>query len=115
MFFFSDIFDFDIFDTTKVNSWIPSVKVDVEEDKYLISLDIPGVDEKDIDINTEDSTISIKGERKFGLKTSCRSFSRKFNLPPDVDNDNISATYKYGVLIITIPKLKTKTKKIQIQ
>jgi HSP20 family protein len=86
---------------------------------------VPGIEEKDIEIKVEDSTLTIRGERKFEKETkeenyhrierSYGSFSRSFTLPNYVDQDKIQAEHENGVLKITMPKkmeLKPRTVKI---
>lgn len=105
--------------------WQPSVDILEKTNKYLVKVDLPGVDLKDIDITAEDGMLTISGERhsekkedKNGqrLTESCYgSFYRSFNLPKGIGIDDIKASSKNGVVEIEIPKGKNSIpKKIQI-
>ena len=95
-----------------------------ESDKaYLISIDLPGMDKKDIAIETSGNRLMITGERKEesenkeGSKKSYRQFAQSFSLPDDADLDAITATSTNGVLKVTVPKAAGKkvSKKIEIK
>ena len=118
---------FDEFDSFFNNFFSPAVykemaqyepKCDIEEtDKeFLVSLDIPGMDKKDIEVEVKDHQLCISGERKReGKETksgytryekSYGTFQRIFSLPTNVDSENVVASYKDGELNIVIPKAK---------
>ncbi|MBD3799354.1 Hsp20/alpha crystallin family protein [Sulfuricurvum sp.] len=89
---------------------------------YLISIDLPGIDKKDISIETSGNRLIVSGERKEetqnkeGSKKSYRQFHQSFTLPDDANLETISATSANGVLKITVPKTGKKvSKKIEIQ
>lgn len=95
-----------------------------ESDKtYLISIDLPGMDKKDITIETAGNRLVVSGERKEesenkeGSKKSYRQFHQSFSLPDDANLEAISATSTNGVLKITVPKTggKKVSKKIEIK
>jgi HSP20 family protein len=94
-----------------------------ESDKaYLISIDLPGMEKKDISIETSGNRLVISGERKEesenkeGSKKSYRQFNQSFSLPDDANLEAISATSTNGVLKITVPKTGKKvSKKIEIK
>lgn len=94
-----------------------------ETDKaYLINIDLPGMDKKDIAIETIGNRLVISGERKEesegkeGSKKSYRQFNQSFSLPDDANLEAISATSANGVLKITVPKTGKKvSKKIEIK
>ncbi|HEX5330457.1 Hsp20/alpha crystallin family protein [Sulfuricurvum sp.] len=94
-----------------------------ESDKaYLINIDLPGMDKKDISIETINNRLVISGERKEesegkeGSKKSYRQFNQSFSLPDDANLEAISATSTNGVLKITVPKTGKKvSKKIEIK
>jgi HSP20 family protein len=109
----------------KGDSWNPSVDIYETDDVLFLTAEIPGLDEKDIEIQIEDNTLSLKGERQFAKETkeenyrrierSYGSFCRSFSLPRHIDQENIKANHENGVLKITMPKkkeLKPKTIKI---
>lgn len=89
-----------------------------------IEAELPGVEEDDIDVQLSDNLLTVKAEKKFeeeegGRSTrSYSSFSRSIALPYDIDGDKVEATFKNGVLKLTLPKppeIAAKTKKIAVQ
>ncbi|MDD5717933.1 MAG: Hsp20/alpha crystallin family protein [Sulfuricurvum sp.] len=92
------------------------------EKAYLISIDLPGMDKKDISIETSGNRLMVSGERKEesenkeGSKKSYRQFNQSFALPDDANLEAITATSANGVLKITVPKTGKKvSKKIEIK
>src|SRR5467141_3054251 len=101
--------------------------VDVYEDEHNITLkiEVPGIDEKDIDVRIENNTLTVHGERKFEkeekeenyrrVERQYGGFTRTFNLPPTVDAEKVQADYDKGVLKITLPKrAEAKPKQIKV-
>src|ERR1700724_3787153 len=101
--------------------------VDIYEDEHTITLklDVPGVEEKDIDVRIQDNTLTVHGERKIEkeekeekyrrVERQYGSFTRSFTLPPTVDTENVSATYDKGVLKIKLAKkAEAKPKQIKV-
>jgi HSP20 family protein len=101
--------------------------VDVYEDEHNVTLkiEVPGIDEKDIDVRVENSTLTVHGERKFEkeekeenyrrVERHYGSFTRSFTLPNTVDTENIEAHYDKGVLKIQLAKkAEAKPKQIKI-
>lgn len=97
--------------------WRPSADISENGSEYLIRADLPDVEKKDIHIEITNDLITLKGERKV-KKTSedekqhrvesfYGSFERSFALPPNVDQDAISAVCDKGVLTIHLPKRKS--------
>ena len=106
--------------------WVPAVDVKEEDNQFIITADIPGVDPKDIEVTAENNMLTIKGERKTeseeekeGYKRIERSqgtFYRRFSLPDTADVDKIRADSKNGVLQLTIPKRESvKGRKIEVK
>jgi HSP20 family protein len=106
------------------------VKFDVSEsDKEIeVSAEVPGMEEKDIDVEVSAGILTIKGEKKHEEEKKEKnyylserrygSFRRSFRLPDSVDEDNISATFEKGVLKVTLPKKPeavSKAKKIEVR
>ncbi len=107
------------------SAWNPAVDIYESENQLVLTAEIPGVDEKDVEIKIEDNTLSIKGERRFEterkeenyhrLERSYGSFYRTFTLPNYVDQDKIHAEHENGVLKITMPKrTDLKPRKVKI-
>jgi HSP20 family protein len=101
--------------------------VDVYEDEHTVTLkvEVPGIDEKDIDIRLENNTLTIHGERKIEkeekeenyrrVERQYGSFTRTFTLPPTVDAEKVSASYDKGVLKVALPKkAEAKPKQIKV-
>lgn len=101
--------------------------VDVYEDEHNVTLkiEVPGVDEKDIDVRVENHTLTVHGERKFEkeekeenyrrVERQYGSFTRSFTLPNTVDTENVSANYEKGVLKIKLAKkAEAKPKQIKV-
>jgi len=115
-------------DTLKYD-FAPSINTRESEKAYHIEVDLPGMKKEDIDIQIEDNTLVISGERKmkeelkeenyYKVESSFGSFSRSFSLPEEADIENINAQCTDGVLEIVIPKLENtkidKVKKISIK
>jgi len=107
------------------STWAPSVDIYETENALVLSAEVPGIDEKDIEIKIEDNTLTLKGERKFEKETkeenyhrierAYGSFYRSFTLPHYIDQDNIKAEHENGVLKITMPKKpELKPRKVKI-
>jgi HSP20 family protein len=101
--------------------------VDVYEDEHSVNLkiEVPGIDEKDIDVRIENNVLSVHGERKFEkeereenfrrLERQYGSFTRTFTLPTTVDAEKVSANYDKGILKIALPKkAEAKPKQIKV-
>jgi HSP20 family protein len=101
--------------------------VDVYEDEHNVSLkiEVPGIDEKDIDVRIENNVLTVHGERKFEkeekeenfrrVERQYGSFTRTFTLPTTVDADKVSANYDKGILKIALPKkAEAKPKQIKV-
>jgi HSP20 family protein len=97
-------------------TWLTMPAVDVVESEkaYEITADLPGIDEKNIEVKVADGVMTIKGEKQeekeekkkdYHLQErSFGSFQRSFELPENVDPDKIEASFKKGVLTVTLPK-----------
>ena len=101
--------------------------VDVYEDEHNITLkiEVPGIDEKDINVSIENNTLTVRGERRFEkdekeenfqrVERMYGSFTRSFTLPNTVDPEQVSAHYEKGVLKIRLTKkAEAKPKQIKV-
>lgn len=106
-------------------SWIPAMDLIEENDHYVLRADLPGLSEKDVNIELESNVLTISGERKSERteeKTGYRrveraygSFSRSLTLPEGVNPDAIAAHFDRGVLEVSIPKPEQiKPRKVSI-
>jgi len=109
---------------TQAATWNPPVDVLEENEKILVKVEVPGVDEKDLRVMFEDGVLTITGERQFErredrsyhrIERAYGSFTRTFTLPRSVDATRIAAAYRNGVLEVEIPKKEeSRPKQIQI-
>jgi HSP20 family protein len=107
--------------------WAPPVDILETENELVLKADVPGVDLKDIDIQVENGTLTLKGERKFEkregaqegyhrIERSYGSFVRCFSLPETVDAEKVAAEYKNGVLTVTLQKKElAKPRSIKVE
>ena len=101
-----------------VATFSPQVNTREGEFAYHIDVDLPGVKKEDIKIDLKDNMLIISGERSFKdevkeedyyrVETSFGKFSRSFNLPDNIDSENIDASAENGVLEVVVPKLALK-------
>jgi HSP20 family protein len=109
-------------------STMPAVDIVESEKAYEITADLPGMDEKNIEVRVADGVLTIKAEKQeekeekkkdYHLQErSFGSFQRSFDLPESVDSDKIEASFKKGVLTVTLPKkpeAQKPTKKIEVK
>lgn len=111
--FARSMFDFAPFGRIAAGSALP-VDIAEKDGEYEITAELPGIDEKDIDVSVANGGLTIKAEKrqereekKKGYVVSERhygAFERQFGLPPSVDVDKISANFRNGVLKVTLPK-----------
>jgi HSP20 family protein len=108
------------------DSWAPLVDIFENGDDLVISAELPGVTQEDIDVQVEDNTLKLSGERKretehkdgesYRTERVYGKFVRSFRLPKTIDATRIAARFKNGVLEITLPKAEeTKPKKIDVK
>lgn len=108
------------------SEWLPSLDVAETKNELVVKAEVPGMDPKDIDISLSDGVLTIKGEKRqekeekeadyHVAERSYGSFLRSVQLPKEVQSDKISASYKNGILRITLPKSEeAKKKEIKIK
>ncbi|HST78378.1 MAG TPA: Hsp20/alpha crystallin family protein [Verrucomicrobiae bacterium] len=106
-------------------NFMPAVNVFEDEHTIKIEAELPGIDEKDIDISLENNVLTISGERKLEnedkkenfhrIERSYGRFTRSFTLPPTVETENVNAEFNNGLLNITLKKKEeAKPKQIKI-
>src|ERR1700730_11652259 len=112
-------------ETLTSSSFAPAVDVYEDEHNVTLKIEVPGIDEKDIDVRIENNTLIVHGERKIGkeekeenyrrVERQYGSFTRTFTLPNTVETENVSATYDKGVLKIKLAKkAEAKPKQIKV-
>jgi HSP20 family protein len=107
------------------SSFAPPVDVYEDEHNVTLKIEVPGIDEKDIDVRIENNVLTVHGERKFEkeekeenfrrVERQYGSFTRTFTLPTTVDPEKVSANYDKGILKIALPKkAEAKPKQIKV-
>jgi len=107
------------------STWKPSVDIYETEQDLVLTAELPGIDEKDVEIKIEDNTLTLSGDRKFEKETkeenyhrierAYGSFYRAFSLPHYINQDKISAEYENGVLKVILPKKpELKPRKVKV-
>ena len=110
----------------RAGEWLPSIDVSETKSDLVIKAELPGMDPKDIDISMNNGFLTIKGEKKHEreekdenyhlVERSYGSFTRSVRLPREVQSDKITASFKNGVLRVTLPKSEeAKKKEIKIK
>ncbi|HBY58040.1 MAG TPA: hypothetical protein DEG96_09325 [Candidatus Atribacteria bacterium] len=132
---FDDFFDFELLPESRRltrrrwmegGEWSPLIDVIDKKDNILVKAELPGVDKKDVKISLSENTLTIQGERKeekeikkedyYCCERAFGTYSRTIALPVEVDKTKAKATFKNGVLEITLPKKEEiKPKEIEIQ
>src|SRR6202049_1442857 len=106
-------------------SYAPPVDIYEDEHNITLKLEVPGIDEKDIDVRIENTTLTVQGERKIEkeekeenfrrVERQYGSFTRSFTLPTTVDPEKVSASYDKGILKISLAKkAEAKPKQIKV-
>jgi HSP20 family protein len=109
-----------------MGAWTPSVDIYETEEKVVLKADLPGVELSDIDLRIEDSTLILRGERKFAreekqedflrIERAYGTFQRTFRLPGSVDQSRVKATHKDGVLEVVLTKSEeTHPRQIRVE
>ena len=106
--------------------WSPAVDIYETENDLVLKADLPDVDAKNVDVRVENQTLTIAGERKFEnqdktqgfhrIERSYGNFTRSFAVPNSFDTGKIAASFKNGVLSVTLPKKEAaKPRQIKIE
>lgn len=106
--------------------WWPALELSEKDDHVIVRAEMPGLNSEDIDVTVHGNILTLSGEKKeeaeqregmrYCSERRYGSFRRDITLPADVDADNVEATYKDGVLTLTLPKVEeAKTRKIAVK
>jgi HSP20 family protein len=106
--------------------WTPAVDITEQENEYQVRVELPGVNKDDVKITLESNILTIRGEKKqekdvkeesmHRTERVYGSFQRSFTLPTTVQEKEIQATYKDGILLISLPKAEeAKPKQIEVK
>jgi len=112
-------------DSSLLSGWTPALDVFDEKDHFVVNVELPGMKKEEIDLSFQEGVLSISGDRKHTVENkdgeTFRSeryfgkFQRSVTLPAAVDSAKISASYKDGILSVTLPKAEeAKPKQIAV-
>ncbi len=109
-------------------AFMPAVDVYEDQDGLVLSVEVPGMEPKDVDLRIENGVLTLRGERKLEredrkenylrVERSYGTFARSFSLPPTVDAERVKADYKNGVLRVQLPKreeAKPRSIKVKVE
>lgn len=107
------------------SAWSPAVDIYETPTQFVLTAEVPGVNEKEIDIRVVDRNLLLRGERRWErdaqgelfhrLESSYGKFERTFSLSEQIDTEGISAEIARGVLTVVLPKRKAQSRKIRIE
>ncbi|MET0365306.1 MAG: Hsp20/alpha crystallin family protein [Sphingobium sp.] len=122
------LFD-DVFRGSGAPSWVgfdrsfawPNLELGETDKEVRITAELPGLDEKDVDVMLDEGVLTLRGEKKAEVEDKDRSytergygrFERRIGLPHGIERDKANATFRNGVLTITLPKLKTANEDVR--
>ena len=101
-------------DTAFRGTWVPAVDIfETDSHDLVVRAELPGMSRDDIEVSVENSTLILKGDKKFDpevkeehyrrIERTYGSFQRSFTLPNTVDTSKVSADYRHGVLTVRLP------------
>lgn len=112
----------------RMTSFAPRIDISETEKEITVTAELPGMDEKDVELSVSRESLTIKGEKKeekeekgkayYRMERSFGSFTRTIPLPAEADIDKVEASYKKGVLRVSVPKTEKalrETKKIAVK
>jgi HSP20 family protein len=109
----------------EAKAWFPDIDVFEKDGKFVVKAELPGMEEKDIDVSIEGDILAIKGEKEtekevkkedyYRSERTYGSFFRSIPLPSSVDKEKVEAEYSNGVLEVTLPKIaEARPKKVKV-
>jgi HSP20 family protein len=112
--------------STTAGAWVPPLDIYETQDRFVVNVELPGIDPESVDVSVEDSTLTIRGERPFysdvdensfhRVERRYGSFARSITLPQTTDPEGIEASFDRGVLTVEVPKAEqAKPRKIQVK
>ena len=112
--FFDRFFDMELPELRMTGEWMPTVDLAETKDALVVKAEIPGIEPKEINLTLQDQVLVIKGEKKqekeekdehyYRAERTYGAFARTIRLPAPVDGSKVTATFKHGVLMVTLPK-----------
>jgi HSP20 family protein len=125
---FDNFFHGDLTDSTSAftSAWVPAVDIAEHDNDFVVRMELPGVTKDDVKITMQEGTLTVRGEKKqekesrgsdfHRVERSYGSFQRSFALPTAVRADGIDATFRDGVLTMSLPKAEeAKPKQIDVK
>jgi HSP20 family protein len=108
------------------DTWVPALDVRESEDRFDVTVDLPGLGPDDVNVTFEDGMLSISGKREFSaedrgdtwhrIERSFGTFARSMRLPQTADTERIEATFDKGVLTVSVPKTEqAKPRTIEVR
>jgi HSP20 family protein len=108
------------------DTWVPALDVRESQDRFEVTLDLPGLEPGDVSVTFEDGMLSISGKREFSkedsgdtwhrVERSFGTFARSIRLPQTADTERIEASFDKGVLTVFVPKSEqAKPRTIEVQ
>ena len=108
------------------DTWVPALDVRESQDRFDVTVDLPGLDPDDVNVTFEDGMLSISGKREFSaedrgetwhrIERSFGTFARSMRLPQTADTERIEATFEKGVLTVSVPKTEqAKPRTIEVR
>jgi HSP20 family protein len=111
----------------QTGSWAPALDVYETVDRFVVTVELPGIEPEDVEVSVEDSTLTIKGQREFFYKDATEdsfqrierrygAFSRTLSMPTTADTERVEASFNKGVLTIELPKREeAKPKRVTVR
>ena len=108
------------------SAWVPPLDIFETQEKYVVTMELPGISPESVEVSVEDSTLTVKGERRFyegvpeeafhRIERRFGPFSRSLSLPSTANAEGIEASFDKGVLTVEVPKAEqAKPKKITVK
>ena len=108
------------------DTWVPALDVRESQDRFDVTVDLPGLEPDDVNVTFEDGMLSISGKREFSaedrgetwhrIERSFGTFARSMRLPQTADTERIEATFEKGVLTVSVPKTEqAKPRTIEVR
>ncbi len=108
------------------DTWVPALDVRESDDRFEVTLDLPGLEPGDVSVQFEDGMLSISGKREFSkedtgdtwhrIERGFGTFARSIRLPQTADTEKIEASFERGVLTVSVPKTEqAKPRTIEVQ
>ena len=117
------VFNNNVYSPNIRETWTPAVDINEDNTSFILTADIPGLKNSDIDISVEANTLKLSGSRKYKKmdkdteyhyqERNHGEFSRSFKLPITVDEENITAAFKNGILTVILPKAEEAQPKVR--